>query len=76
MASAPFSLIESEVPISGGRLSDWLHRKAHRGRSGRRSLRNTAWKRPIARPAWSLAEVAAALQAMRGIDLIAAGQPT
>jgi len=25
----PSPLIEPEVPISGVRLSDWLHRKAH-----------------------------------------------
>ncbi len=28
----PFPLIEPDVPISGIRLSDWLHRKAHGGR--------------------------------------------
>src|SRR4029077_16593393 len=37
----PSPLIEPEVPISGARLSDWLHRKAHdaaaRGRRSRRS---------------------------------------
>jgi len=27
----PSSLIEPDVPISGIRLSDWLHRKAHDG---------------------------------------------
>jgi len=35
------SLIEPDVPISGIRLSDWFHRKAHsevvRGRRSRRS---------------------------------------
>jgi len=25
----PFSLIEPDVPISGIRLSDWFHRRAH-----------------------------------------------
>ncbi len=28
----PSPLIEPDVPISGIRLSDWLHRKAHGGR--------------------------------------------
>jgi hypothetical protein len=28
----PSPLIEPDVPISGIRLSDWLHRKAHSGR--------------------------------------------
>jgi len=37
----PSPLIEPEVPISGVRLSDWLHRKAHdAAASGRRSRRS------------------------------------
>ncbi len=32
----PSPLIEPDVPISGIRLSDWLHRKAHGGRLARR----------------------------------------
>ena len=37
------SLIEPDVPISGIRLSDWFHRRAHDGAvNGRRSRR----KRP------------------------------
>jgi hypothetical protein len=39
----PSSLIEPDVPISGIRLSDWFHRRAHDGAvNGRRSRR----KRP------------------------------
>jgi hypothetical protein len=38
----PSPLIEPDVPISGIRLSDWLHRKAHGARDqGRRSRRST-----------------------------------
>jgi hypothetical protein len=38
----PSPLIEPDVPISGIRLSDWLHRKAHDGAvSGRRSRRRS-----------------------------------
>jgi hypothetical protein len=37
----PSPLIEPDVPISGIRLSDWLHREAHNGTvRGRRSRRS------------------------------------
>src|SRR3981081_4943973 len=43
----PSPLIEPEVPISGVRLSDWLHRKAHseagRGRRSRHSTPRVRW---------------------------------
>jgi hypothetical protein len=45
----PSPLIEPDVPISGIRLSDWLHRKAHSGADrGRRSRHSTPWLRWIA----------------------------
>jgi hypothetical protein len=38
----PSPLIEPDVPISGIRLSDWVHRMAHDGAaSGRRSRRKS-----------------------------------
>src|ERR1700704_5638115 len=37
----PTPLVEPEVPISGIRLSDWLHRKAHDGAVSRRRSRRS-----------------------------------
>src|SRR5262249_56886351 len=43
----PSPLVEPDVPISGIRLSDWLHREAHhgtiRGRRSRRSRPSSPW---------------------------------
>ena len=56
----PSPLIEPDVPVSGIRLSDWLHRKAHgvarQGRRSRRSRPSSPWttskeNRRVPRPA-------------------------
>jgi hypothetical protein len=46
----PSPLIEPDVPISGTRLSDWLHRKTHdgaaRGKRSRPSTPRSLWITP------------------------------
>ena len=44
----PFSLIEPDVPISGIRLSDWFHRRAHDGAVNRRRSRRRSPRSPVA----------------------------